>query len=305
MSSFRFTVLGSNSALPSSRRHPSSHLLTVHERHYLIDAGEGVQTQLKRTGYNIHKINHIFISHLHGDHFYGIYGLISTMGLLGREKELYIYAPAPIEEIIAFHLKYFENYLPYKIIVTTVDHKAEQVIYENKVMEVSTIPLKHRVPTVGYLFREKTPPRNVHKELIAQYGLGIAQIAALKRGEDITLANGEVIANGELTYLPYKARTFAYCSDTAYSERVISAVKCADLIYHEATFLEKDKALAKKTFHSTARGAAEVALKSGVKRLLIGHFSHRYSSNDALFLNEAKEVFDSCEVAEELKTFII
>lgn len=305
MGSFRFTVLGSNSALPSSSRHPSSHVVTVHERVYLIDAGEGVQSQLRRSRCNAHKIDHIFISHLHGDHFYGIYGLISTLGLLGREKELNIYAPAPVEEIIASHIKYFENNLPYNVVCHTVDTKKSEVVYENRVLTVKTIPLKHRILCCGYLFEEKCPPLNVRKEAITEYGLGIAQIADAKRGEDIVSDNGDVIYNKDITYIPYKPRKFAYCSDTAYSEKVVEAVKGVDLLYHEATFLERDKALAKKTGHSTAAAAARVAKKAEVKKMIIGHFSHRYDSNDSLFENEAREIFSETYIAEELKTFTI
>lgn len=305
MSSFRFTVLGSNSAIPSSHRHPSSHLLTIHERVYLIDAGEGVQSQIKRAGSNIHKIDHIFISHLHGDHFYGIYGLISTLSLLGREKELHIYAPSPIEDVILNHIKFFEAGLSYKIICHTTDHKHSELIYENSVMQVFTIPLKHRIGCCGYLFKEKPPKLNVHKHKISEHGLGIAQIAAVKRGEDITLSSGELLENSELSYLPYVPRSFAYCSDTAYSQKVIDLVKGVDLLYHEATFLETDKKMAKKTGHSTALDAARVANEAEVKMLLLGHFSHRYDSNNALFEDEARQLFTNSYAVEELKSYTL
>lgn len=305
MSSFKFTILGSNSALPSAGRHPSAHILNVHEQHYLIDAGEAVQSQIKRYGFNAHKIDHIFITHLHGDHCYGIFGLISTLGLLKREKELHIYAPSPIEEIILNHLRLFECYLPYKVVCHTFNHKQSELIYENKVLAVHTIPLKHRVNCCGFLFREKIPPLNVHKESIEKFGLGIAQIASAKRGEDIVMPDGEVISNSVITYQPYIPRSFAYCTDTAYSERVVEMVAKVDLLYHESTFLSEDKHMAKKTGHSTALDAANVAIKAGVKQLLIGHFSHRYDSRDILFEEEAKQVFENTFTAIEGKTFVI
>lgn len=305
MSSFRFTVLGTNSAQPSTRRHPSAHILTVHERVYLIDAGESVQAQIKRAGYNAHKIDHIFISHIHGDHFYGLFGLISTLGLLKREKELHIYAPAPIEDIIANHIRFFEAGLPYNIKCHTINHKAKELIYENNVMEVYTIPLKHRIACSGYLFKEKVPALNIKKDKIEQYNLSLAQIASVKRGEDIILPTGIVINNDELSYLPYTPRSFAYCSDTAFAQKVIDTIKGVDLLYHEATFLKTEAKLAKKTGHCTAYDAGRVASEAGVDKLLMGHFSHRYDSNDELFEIEAREVFPNSFSAKELNSYII
>ena len=301
---FSVTVLGSGSAKPTPNRHHSAHVLNVHEQFYLVDCGEGTQLQLLRVGINILKINAVFISHLHGDHIYGLFPLISSMGLMGRRVPLTIFAPAPFRDIIDFHFKYFDTALPFEIIFHEVDTCSHQLIYQNTVMEVWSIPLRHRLPDAGFLFREKTPPLNVSKFAIERFGLGIAQIAAAKNGQDISIEDGTLIPNEQITYLPYSPRAYAYCSDTLFSAKAASLVSGADLIYHEATFASEDKALAQQTGHSTAAQAATFALKANAGKLLIGHFSSRYK-DDSVLLTEAQSIFPNTETAVELQSYPI
>ena len=301
---FSVTILGSGSAKPSPDRHHSAHALNVHEQFYLIDCGETTQLQLLRAGINILKINAVFISHLHGDHVYGLFPLISSMGLMGRRIPLTVFAPAPFREIMEFHFKYFDTALPFEVIYHEVDTCKHQLIFQNNVMEVWSVPLRHRMPTSGYLFREKMPRLNVSKFAIERFGLGIAQIAAAKNGLDITADDGTVIPNEKITYRPYAPRSFAYCSDTLYSAKAASLVCGADLVYHEATFASEEKPLAQQTGHSTAAQAAEFALKANAKHLLIGHFSSRYK-DESVLLDEARTIFPNTEIAAELHTYSI
>lgn len=301
---FRVTILGSSSASPTPKRNPSAHALNVHEQFFLIDCGEGTQQQLCRQGINPLKINAVFITHLHGDHVYGIFGLISTLGLQGRRTPLRIFAPRPFGEILEAHLRYFDGSLPYEVQWQETDTRKNALIFENKTLEVYTIPLRHRIPCAGFLFREKTPPLNIRKEAIERYGLGIAQCVAAKRGEDIVTQAGDTIPNRELTYLPYRGRSYAYCSDTLYSARVAEIVRGTDLLYHEATFLERDKTLAKATGHTTALQAGKLAAKAGVGKLLIGHFSSRYKDT-AEAENEARTVFETTEAVCEGRSYDI
>ncbi len=257
-----------------------------------------------RAGINPQKINAIFISHLHGDHVYGLFGLISTLGLQGRRTPLTVYAPRPFDEILACHLRYFDSQLPYEVIWQEVETRKHRLLYENKVLEVYSIPLRHRVPAAGFLFREKEPPLNILKEAIEQYGLGIADCAAAKRGEDLLLADGRTIPNESITYRPYRGRSYAYLSDTLYSPKAAGLVQGVDLLYHEATFADSDKALARQTGHSTARQAATAALKAGAGRLLIGHFSSRYK-DETVLVEEARKLFPQTEAAEEGKSYEI
>lgn len=302
---FSLTILGSSSALPTISKYPAAHVLNVHEQFYLIDCGEGVQRQLKKYDINPLKIDHIFISHLHGDHVFGLFGLISSMGLIGRKKALEIFAPAPIGEILCNHLRFFDRNLPYKLVWHEVDCKKAGVIYENNVMEVSTFPLKHSVPTVGFLFREKTPAVNVRKWEIEKHGLSLSQIVRAKNGEDILLENGTLLSNAEITYTPYNPRSFAYCCDTAYTEKILPYIYGVDLLYHESTFLQQDAPSAKKTLHSTTIQAAEIAAKANVGKLIVGHFSTRYKLPREVFQQEAATVFANSVAAKEGDTHAI
>ncbi len=302
---FKITILGTGSARPTTYRHHSAHALNVHEQFYLVDCGEGTQVRLLEVGIHPLKLNAAFISHLHGDHVYGLFPLISSMGMMGRKTPFTIFAPAPFGELMGCHFRYFDNRLPFEVLYKEVETRQHALIFESKVMEVWSVPLRHRIPTTGYIFREKTPPLNIKKETIERYGLGIAQITAAKRGEDIFSDNGVLIAkNADITYTPYPPRSYAYCSDTQPSGKVASLVKGVDLLYHEATFMENEKAMAKETGHSTALQAAKTAATAEAGRLLIGHFSSRYKNAGPL-VEEARTLFPETYAAVEKETFQI
>lgn len=301
---FRITILGSASAKPTAGRHPSAQTVAIHEQYYLVDAGEGVQQQLFRYGINPLKLRAVFISHLHGDHVYGLFPLLSTLGLYGRRTPLKIYAPAPFGEMLACHLRFFDSELPYTPEWEELDTTHHTLLLENRTLEVWSIPLRHRIPAAGFLFREKQPPRNVDKAMIAAYDLSVARIAAAKRGEDVTLDSGHTIPNCELTYAPYRPRAYAYLSDTNFSAKAARLAAGVDLMYHEATYAAAERKIARERGHSTTAEAARAAVEAGAKRLLIGHFSSRYKSLAPL-LDEARAVFPSTELAEEGHTYEI
>ena len=302
--SFSVTILGSSSAKPTVARHPSAQAVNVHEQYYLVDAGEGVQQQLVRYGVNPLKIRAVFISHLHGDHVFGLFPLISTLALYGRKTPLRVFAPAPFGEILACHLRYFDTELPYTVAWTEVDTTKHALLLENRTLEVWSVPLRHRVPCAGFLFREKEPPLNVEKFKIAKYGLSIAQITAAKRGEEIRLATGEVIPNAELTYRPYAPRSYAYLSDTNYSAKAAGLCRGVDLMYHEATYAAAEQRSARDRGHSTTTDAAKAALKAGARRLVIGHYSSRYKDETPL-VEEARTLFAESYPATEGTTYTI
>lgn len=299
---FSVTVLGSGSALPTSIRFPSAHVLNAHERLFLIDCAEGTQIQLRRFHIKISKINHIFISHLHGDHTLGLFGLISTYNLMGRESDLHIYAHKELEKNLLYNINFFIDKLNFKIVFHPLVHNKHKVIYDDGKIVVESLPLKHRIPSTGFIFREKQGFPNIRKELIEKYSLSLAEISAIKNGSDLTIADGQIIPNSELTYYSSEPRSYAYCSDTMYNEKLIAMIKDVDLLYHEATFAHSDEKLAKQTGHSTSAQAATIALKSGAKKLLIGHFSSRYKSIEPL-LNDAKAIFGNSIAVEDGQVF--
>lgn len=299
---FELTVLGSSSALPTSTKFPSAHALNVQERFFLIDCGEGTQVQLRKSKIKFSRIEHVFISHLHGDHVFGLFGLLSTYNLLGRKSDLHIYGPSDLQKIIDFYIEHFAQDNSFQIIVHKLVQRKYQKIFEDKVVEVYAFPLKHRIQTFGFLFREKNRPSNLKKEMIKKFSLTIKQIQAIKNGADLQTEDGIIIPNIELTIPSYKCRSFAYCSDTAVYEKIVEYVHGVDLLYHETTFLDADKKLAKLTGHSTTTQAASIAQKAEVQKLLIGHFSSRYNNRDA-FIQEARTIFANAFEAEELKTF--
>lgn len=302
--SFTVTILGAASAKPTIDRHPSAQVVNIHEQHYLVDAGEGVQQQLIRYGINPLKIREVFISHLHGDHVYGLFPFISTLGLYGRRTPLKVYAPAPFGEMLEAHLRLFDSQLPYEVVWVEVDTTKHRLLMENRTIEVWSIPLRHRVPCAGFLFREKEPPLNVEKYKIAKYDLSIAQITAAKRGEDVVLDSGEVIPNGELTYRPYAPRSYAYLSDTNFSAKAANLCHGVSLMYHETTYAAAEQRSAKERGHATTRDAAKAALKAEVGRLIIGHYSSRYKQLEPL-VEEARALFPATEAAVEGKIFTI
>lgn len=295
--SFSVTILGSSSALPTSKRFLSAHLLNVDEFFYLIDCGEGTQIQLRRLKASFGKINHIFISHLHGDHVFGLFGLISSFDLLGREYPLHIYAHSDLKTILRTHLDYFGKELNYEICFHAINPRRKTEIYQDKRLTVTTIPLKHRIPTCGFLFRENARPLNISKEKIAEYKLSLKEIVAIKAGADLE-REGLFVSNEELTLAPYNPRTYAYITDTLPRKAVIPQIREVDLLYHEATYLHKDQKLAKKTFHTTAMQAAEIAAAAKAKKLLIGHYSSRYKHIED-FLTEARIIFNNAYLSED------
>ncbi|MBP3481820.1 MAG: ribonuclease Z [Alistipes sp.] len=300
----KVTILGAASAKPTADRHPSAQIVNVNEQYYLVDAGEGVQQQMFRRGINPLKLRAVFISHLHGDHVFGLFPLLSTLGLYGRQTPLTIFAPHPFGEILDCFRRYFEQHLQYDIEWTEVDTTSHALLFENRTTEVWSIPLRHTKPAAGYFFKEKTPALNVDKFKIDRYGLSVAQIVAAKRGENITLDDGRTIPNGELTYLPYKPVSYAYMSDTNYSARAAELIRGTDVLYHEATYASDESAAARERGHSTAAQAAKVALLAEAGKLIIGHFSSRYK-DPRILLDEARAIFPNTETAEEGKTFEI
>lgn len=308
---FSLTVLGSSSALPTATSHPTAHFLNIHEQYFLIDCGEGTQMQLRRNRIKIQRINQIFISHLHGDHYFGLIGLITTMQLLGREKTLNIYSPPGLKPIIDIQLRgpypsenSSETGTDFPLIFHELDTNQNRVIYEDEKVSVATIPLKHRIPCCGYLFREKPKMKNIRKEMILKYQISIEQIQKIKLCEDFAINDGTIIPNEELTMPPAPSYSYAFCSDTQYNEKIIPIIHGTDLLYHEATFLHTLEQQAKKTAHSTALQAATIAQKANVKKLIIGHFSARYKNHD-LLLKEARSVFENTVTAEEGKKYLV
>ncbi|HCW06831.1 MAG TPA: ribonuclease Z [Cytophagales bacterium] len=300
--SFSLTILGSSGALPAIGRFPSSQHLTIQNRHFLIDCGEGVQMQLAKFQLSHQKIDHIFISHLHGDHYLGLMPLLFSMHLNKRTNDLYLYSQKGLDEIITLHLKYSNSFLNYRIIFHQFDASKIQTLFEDDALTVETIPLIHKLDCAGFLFKEKIKPRKINKDKLVA-GLKLKQIASLKTGADILDAQGNVLYKNEYFTLPPRpSLSYAYCSDTAWNESMINQIANVDLIYHEATFLHDDMAKAIETKHSTAGQAAQIAQKAKAKKLIIGHFSARYK-NLNLLLDEAKNIFENTELALEGATF--
>ena len=303
--SLKLTILGFNSALPTAYTHPTAQLLNIAERHFLIDCGEGTQVQLRKAKAKFNRINHIFISHLHGDHVFGLIGLISTFQLLGRDTPLHIHGPKGIEEFISTQLRLTESNNTYQIIFNELHTKESVLVFEDDKVEVFSIPLNHRVYTNGYLFREKKKARRLNMDAIEEYPeIEICDYQNLKNGKDFELKSGEIIPNDELTFNANKSLSYAFCSDTKYKPDIIPIIKEVDLLYHESTFLHELKDLATYTGHSTAKEAAMIAKEANVKKLVLGHFSNRYHDYKVL-LNEAKEVFPNSFLPQILETIKI
>ena len=298
----KLTILGCYAATPRTITNPTSQLLEINNRMFLIDCGEGTQVQLRKNKIKFSKINQVFISHLHGDHFFGLIGLISTFSLLGRTMDLHIYGPKGIKEIILLQLRLSNSWTNYGLYFHELESDESETIFEDEKVLVKTIPLKHRVYTNGFLFQEKAGARKLNMDAVLNYEIESCYYQKIKNGKDITLEDGRIIPNSELTFDPLPPKSYAFCSDTVYYEAVIPIIENVDVLYHESTFLESEEGLAQKTLHSTAKEAARIALKANVKQLILGHYSTRYESI-TLFKEEAETVFPEVLLAEDGKTF--
>lgn len=288
--SFTLTILGCGSATPTSLKHPTAQHLQIAERFFLIDCGEGTQQQLRKYKLRLSKINRIFISHMHGDHYFGLIGLISSYHLLNRQNDLHIYGPPELQEVIETMLKASNTKLVYNLHFYPTNANKKMLLFEDKLVEVYSFPLKHSVPVCGFLFKEKNKERNILGEKIKQYQIPRYQISHIKQGADFTMEDGTTIPNKDLTKDPPKALSYAFCTDTAYMEKTARFVEGVDVLYHESTFLNEDISRARNTKHSTALQAAKVAVATNCKQLLLGHYSVRYE-DEQLFAEEAKTLF--------------
>ena len=301
--SLKVTILGCHSATPRAKAYPTAQYLEINNCHFLIDCGEGTQRQMRKYKVSFAKINHIFISHLHGDHFFGLIGLISTMGILSREKELHIYGPKGIKEVTELQLKYSKSHVHYDLIFHELTSNKSEVILDNDKVTVRTIPLHHRVYTNGYLFTEKPKSLKLHIDNIKHYDeIDVCDYHNIKAGKDFVLSTGEVVPNSDLTLPPDPPKSYAFCSDTTYKPDIIPIIKNASLLYHEATFLKDREELCDKTKHSTAEQAAMIAKEAEVGELTVGHYSSRYKNIED-FKKEAQTVFKNSDTAVAGKVF--
>ncbi len=301
MNEFSVTILGSSAATPTSIRFPSAQVVSHQYKPFLIDCGEGTQIQLRKNQVRFSKINHIFISHMHGDHFFGLIGLISTFNLLGRETELHIYAPETIKEVIDLQFSVSETQLRYQIHYHFLKFDTKHLLYEDKRLEIFSFPLNHSIATCGFLFKEKPHPRKIRKEALKIYDIPDLAFEGIKQGDDFVKNNGEIVSNELLTKPGIDQKSYAYCSDTAYSKNISDFIEDVDLLYHECSFMEDMRKTAEIKMHSTTFDAARVANDINAKKLIIGHFSARYKDLDPV-LSETKKVFKNTILAiEDLK----
>jgi len=301
---FEVTILGSGAAVPTLRRNPTSQYVVCNDRHILIDCGEGTQMQIRNYGIRFQRLTHILISHLHGDHFFGLVGLLSTMHLMGRDKGITVYGPKELESIIKSQLEIGGAKLDFDLQFVATDPKNSQLIFEDKLIEIHSFPLKHRIPTTGFLIREKAKEFNLNSEAIKGSGLKIEHFHLLKKGEDVLDEDGQIFRFKDYTFPPKPSYSYAFCSDTKYDVSIVPYVKDVSVLYHEATFTEKDSERAKATFHSTAAQAADIAKRANAGKLYLGHLSARYEST-AAHLFEAAKFFDNTEVVEDGMKFTI
>jgi len=298
MEKFELHILGCGSALPTTRHFSTSQVLNIREKLFMIDCGEGAQLQLRKSRLKFSRLNHIFISHLHGDHCFGLLGLISTFGLLGRTAGMHIHCPEGTEKIFRPMLDFFCRNLLYEVTFHEFVTNTPTVVYDDRSVTVTTIPLKHRIPCCGFLFEENPRPAHIIRDKIDAYQVPVFELNRIKNGGDFTTAEGEIIPHTRLTRPAAPARKYAYCSDTTFLERIIPQIKGVDLLFHEATFNQRDLARAKETFHTTAEQAGRMALLAEAKQLVIGHFSARYE-DESILLDEAKAVFPNTVLANE------
>ena len=298
MEKFEVNILGCGSALPTTRHFASSQVINIREKLFMVDCGEGAQLQLRRSKLKFTRLNHIFISHLHGDHCFGLMGLISTFGLLGRTAALHIYAHEELQKLLAPHLEFFCKGMTYDVVFHAIDPTKATIIYDDRSVSVSTIPLKHRIPTCGFLFQEKKTPNHIIRDMVDFYQIPVFELNRIKSGEDYVTPDGVVVPNSRLTTPSAPARSYAYCSDTICLRNILPQIKGVDLLFHEGTFAQCDAARAKETFHTTAQQAAEIARDAEAKQLVIGHFSARYE-DESVLLKEAQAVFPNTLLAKE------
>lgn len=295
------TILGFNSAIPTINSAPTAQFLEMEERHFLIDCGEGTQVQLRKAKARFSKINHIFISHLHGDHCFGLPGLIASFRLLGRETPLHIYGPKGIKEMLETVFRLTETHKGFEVVYHELDKNYSEKIFEDNRVEVFTIPLDHRIYCNGYLFREKPKERHLNMQEISKYPeIQTCDYHNLKLGKDFVLSDGYILKNEVLTKEPAKSVSYAFCSDTRYFESIVPVIENVDVLYHEATFLHDLKEMADYTGHTTALEAARIARKANVGKLILGHFSNRYGDL-SVFTNEAREVFPNTFLPKQLE----
>ena len=298
MEKFELHILGCGSALPTTRHFPTSQIVNVRDKLFMIDCGEGAQLQFRKSHLKFSRLNHIFISHLHGDHCFGLLGLISTLNLLGRTAELHIHSPKGLETLLTPMLDFFIRQMTYKVLFHEFDTKEPMQIYEDRSLTVTTIPLRHRMPCCGFLFAEKRRPNHIIREMVDFYQVPVYELNRIKNGADYVTPEGKTVSNNLLTRPSAPSRSYAYCSDTIYLPSIVEQIKGVDLLFHEATFANEDAPRAKETFHTTAAQAAEIARKAEVKKLLIGHFSARYE-DDNILLQEASAIFPDTQLAKE------
>ena len=298
----KLTILGCYAATPRTFTNPTSQILEIKNRLFLIDCGEGTQVQLRKNKIRFSKINHIFISHLHGDHFFGLVGLVSTFTLLNRTTDLHIYGPKGIKEVIKVQLRLSNSWTNYDLFFHELESLESEIIFEDDKVLVKTIPLKHRVYTNGFLFQEKVGERKLNLDAVQNYEIERCYYQNIKNGKDIVLEDGRIIENDQLTFDPVPAKNYAFCSDTVYNEAILPIIENIDVLYHESTFLQSEENLAKKTLHSTAKEAATIALKANAKQLILGHYSTRYESIE-LFKEEAETIFHEVLLADDGKSF--
>lgn len=298
MEKFEVHILGCGSALPTTRHLATSQVINIREKLFMIDCGEGAQVQLRKSRLKFSRLNHIFISHLHGDHCFGLMGLISTFGMLERTANLHIHCHADLQRILEPQIEFFCKGMPYNVVFELFNSGEQTIIYDDRSVSVETIPLRHRVPCCGFLFREKPTPNHIRRDMIDFYQIPTYLINRIKNGEDYVLEDGTVIPNARLTTPSDPPRSYAYCSDTCYLPRICEQIKGCDLLFHEATFAAADAKRAKETFHTTAPQAAEIAKAAQAKKLVIGHYSARYE-DESILLKEASEVFPQTILAQE------
>jgi ribonuclease Z len=304
MENFSVTILGSSSASPTSQRNTTSQLVNFFDRLYLIDCGEGTQTQLRRNHTRLSKINHIFISHLHGDHFFGLAGLISSLNLFGRNRPLHIYSDPRIKQVIDIQLEISETVLLFEIEYHPLNFRQKELIFEDKKLEIFSFPLEHRVPTCGFLFQEKPSAPNVNKKSISKYDLSVDQIKSILAGKDLLVGNGEKIANSELVIQPNPPRSYAFCSDTKYFDSLYQNFEHVNLLYTECTFMNDLQEVAHQKFHMTTQDVAQLAVESAAKKLIVGHFSARYRDT-TLLQSEIQSLYPQTILVNDFDTFFI